>query len=817
MTEVKVETVLGPSGRAPFDDEWIHPSGGWTDLTDYVRTLALRRGTEREYDSPRAGALRIVFRNEDRDLDPRYRVSPLFAGLKIGRPVRVWALAHGTTWYLMFVGEVTSSTADDHDRTLRVEVLDGLHRFTTRSYSNVDAYWGAELAGARAAKEIGYPEWPTTRNGFDEDTDGGNYTVASTNPTTGVPLNGTVLERVHQLSLLEGFGSFFITGYGTARWRSRMYTPTLGSGPNISDNLSRTIVRDDFNRADSSTTLGWPWTTISGIWGVSGNKAYSVSGSGYRCAVLDADSSHAQAEAVMSGTALGCGVYVAGISNTSLLMAVVGSGTVDVLKRVSTTTTYLGNTGASTYVEGSRIRVRHDPAAAKVYAQVIKPDGTASAEVSWTVDAAFASYTDAGLIVNNVTPAGSARWDDAWVTTSDVGVRIVASDLTMFEDYGDLVNSVKVAGKGITASADDDDSMDSYGPRELDLGTLPTTNQTDLNNLVTRVLSRYKYAKPRVRDVVVDLDSGRLTNQQRADLLDLELFDPVTVHHILPAPLADSEVYGASARRAVSTDGTLTGSGSTTSPRAYASVSSGAITRLLVDVCWVPTDFTPASNVFLAQQWPSGSTTQAVWRWFYDTSGTFYTLFSTDGTTWTHTETSAYDLGDSEDAATGVPMWARFTWDAFRSGMRCRYYTSNNGQGWQPRQNYYTSNDSPTSALGNVTSPLEVMAPNVRAFRYRSWTGSSGSQTVLDTAEWDPDNLAAGSSSSWTDDQSASWTADNGAAVFEPDPVGTPMMQQTGLVTQLEDAVGPDRHWRRRITLATYRERTVYGIGDTPA
>lgn len=33
---------------------------------------------------------------------------------------------------------------------------------------------------------------------------------------------------------------------------------------------------DDFNRADSTTTLGAPWTARSGVWGISSNKAYLV-------------------------------------------------------------------------------------------------------------------------------------------------------------------------------------------------------------------------------------------------------------------------------------------------------------------------------------------------------------------------------------------------------------------------------------------------------------------------------------------------------------------------------------------------------------
>lgn len=60
----------------------IYFGGVATDVTQYVRSVTIRRGRNRELDRFSTGTAQIVFNNEDRRFDPLYSAGPYFGDLK---------------------------------------------------------------------------------------------------------------------------------------------------------------------------------------------------------------------------------------------------------------------------------------------------------------------------------------------------------------------------------------------------------------------------------------------------------------------------------------------------------------------------------------------------------------------------------------------------------------------------------------------------------------------------------------------------------------------------------------------------------------
>jgi hypothetical protein len=56
----------------------VYFNGSPVDVTDYVRSVSIRRGRSRELDRFSTGTASIVFNNEDRRFDPLYSAGPYF-------------------------------------------------------------------------------------------------------------------------------------------------------------------------------------------------------------------------------------------------------------------------------------------------------------------------------------------------------------------------------------------------------------------------------------------------------------------------------------------------------------------------------------------------------------------------------------------------------------------------------------------------------------------------------------------------------------------------------------------------------------------
>jgi lysophospholipase L1-like esterase len=152
---------------------------------------------------------------------------------------------------------------------------------------------------------------------------------------------------------------------------------------------------DTFDRNDSATTLGSPWTANVGTWGVKNRKAYCAVDSGTNIATIDTGYTDMYARTSIQNGTLNDGMvfkYIDANNHMKLIQTGVG---LRVYKVVAGVTTDLGSpTGAS----GWDIAIEVSGSNAYVY------DAGSKSSVTFTVDAALLAGTKAGLITNGTTP-----------------------------------------------------------------------------------------------------------------------------------------------------------------------------------------------------------------------------------------------------------------------------------------------------------------------------------------------------------------------------------------------------------------------------
>ena len=98
-------------------------------------------------------------------------------------------------------------------------------------------------------------------------------------------------------------------------------TPTVYGWPHI---LPTKVGDDPFTRADSTTTLGAPWTARQGTWGISSNRAYAVTNTAWDLATTDTvNANHSVIAAVVGapGVAYEGGVVARYTSGTGFYFA----------------------------------------------------------------------------------------------------------------------------------------------------------------------------------------------------------------------------------------------------------------------------------------------------------------------------------------------------------------------------------------------------------------------------------------------------------------------------------------------------------------
>lgn len=109
---------------------------------------------------------------------------------------------------------------------------------------------------------------------------------------------------------------------------------------------------DDFNRADSTTTLGTPsdggsaWSVLSGTWGISTNRGYNVSGGGQEVAVLESSAADVDVQITLQTFSSNVGLILRATDDSNYILLSI-DGTAELYKRVGGSFTLLQGTSVT--------------------------------------------------------------------------------------------------------------------------------------------------------------------------------------------------------------------------------------------------------------------------------------------------------------------------------------------------------------------------------------------------------------------------------------------------------------------------------------
>jgi hypothetical protein len=169
-----------------------------------------------------------------------------------------------------------------------------------------------------------------------------------------------------------------------------------------------TYFSDDFNRADSTTTLGGSWVASSGTWGIMSNQAYLPSGGGDRLAYVDCGQSdnitvQVSMPVVINGKSR-LAWRVVDDGNCYVIQPT-NSTTAAIYKKVAGTWNVVNSAVSASITNGSTIKVDLTGATHKVYVNEVL--------VATFTDSAYQTATKHGIAcVSNV-----ERFDNFLITS----------------------------------------------------------------------------------------------------------------------------------------------------------------------------------------------------------------------------------------------------------------------------------------------------------------------------------------------------------------------------------------------------------------
>lgn len=121
---------------------------------------------------------------------------------------------------------------------------------------------------------------------------------------------------------------------------------------------------DDFNRADSTTTMGSPsdggtaWSVQSGTWGIISNTGYKVATDfSNEVTFLEASATSGETFIKISGSTPLGGPLIRGSNNDNYILGQLNGSTLTLWKKVATNFTNLGS-GAVTHVAGDTYSIK---------------------------------------------------------------------------------------------------------------------------------------------------------------------------------------------------------------------------------------------------------------------------------------------------------------------------------------------------------------------------------------------------------------------------------------------------------------------------
>jgi hypothetical protein len=218
----------GPGSFFTLDDlsagvldntEYVLAGAAYYDVTQYVKSVSINRGKNRELDRFNSGAATIEFNNQNRYFDPTNSLSPFFGQIVPRREVRVTA---GTV--VQFYGLVDDWNLDYNISGLSDASLTAFDGFSALASQTITAGTAtSQLSGARINAVLSDPgvNWSASARNIDA----GGQTLQADVVTTGT----NVLQYINTIEQSEP-GIFFVDKSGRATFKDRNSVfPTSGA------------------------------------------------------------------------------------------------------------------------------------------------------------------------------------------------------------------------------------------------------------------------------------------------------------------------------------------------------------------------------------------------------------------------------------------------------------------------------------------------------------------------------------------------------------------------------------------------------------
>lgn len=229
---MKVE--LGLSRAFTLDDsvagvigstEFVLGGVEYIEVTDRVRSIAIKRGKNMDLDRFNAGTLSLEFNNFDRAFDPLYTASPLAGNIVPRRDVKV-----SIDNVSQYVGKVVDWSIQYQPGNVSTASLEAADAFTFLALQELTAGTATtQFSGDRVEAVLDMPsvDWPSDKRTID----------------TGASLlgpdvfSGGALEYLQKVETSEQ-GLFFIGKNGNVVFRDRLATPTVDTVTTFADDGS---------------------------------------------------------------------------------------------------------------------------------------------------------------------------------------------------------------------------------------------------------------------------------------------------------------------------------------------------------------------------------------------------------------------------------------------------------------------------------------------------------------------------------------------------------------------------------------------------
>jgi hypothetical protein len=541
-------------------------SSGFIDVTQYVQSISIGRGINRNLDDFSAGSVSVTFVNNDRVFDPLNTSSPLWygaGGYTIVQPAgRIKVSSNGVRRFTGFVQDWDFAYNDSgFDGQATVMALDELYRVSNAVFTGGTA-WQVESTGERIKTVMNYNSFGAseyagvqggqTLLGYDVNEPGDNVLAYLQNVARSEPAD--FYSNASAVMFLRDRSFTNYLWNNTARQNLIKYPNTLSQDTTVTSLDGGTGLGDGW-------VYGWQAGTAAPIYGGTVNTAeVTLSSRDFWYQEVDQQKINPSGTAtkyVFSSWFRGQGLTGAGITGNFALLDSTANSLVSASMSASAAT---GNDW--TQMQGTAT-LAGTGVVAGFYVSVSAPGTTIAYNFianGWQVeqgtvipnyfDGNYNPYVSSAATAYEIAWAGIPYASQSGLTTS-VATAISAPTLVTFADqnsqgtaYGNgtgipftdlqvvyaseqLYNSIQVVGVNATAVTEDTSSQSLYGLRGYSQTDNLTTSTTKPAMIASAFLGEFRLPEYRASALTVALES--LTSGQQTSVLGLEIRDVVRV------------------------------------------------------------------------------------------------------------------------------------------------------------------------------------------------------------------------------------------------------------------------------------------------